>query len=564
MSSHTQSFDFVVVGSGGGGLVAALAAKQAGLQPVIIEKQPHVGGSTGMSGGAIWMPANPLMLADGVADSIDEGLQYFDSVVGPPDRGSSMERRRAFLNHGPEMLAFLQRKGIRLIRCAGYSDYYDNRRGGSVVGRSVEGVPWDGRVLGEWHERVIAGMPRGLGLAAKANEVRSITAFSRSPAAFGVAAKVVARTYISRALGRDLFTMGMSLIGQLTKLALDEGIPIWLDTATEGLVVENGRVVGVSIRRDDVSSSVSASHGVMLAAGGFERNAEMRRKYSFETQPNDGEYTMGNVGNTGEVLAAAIGLGAQSDYMDEAIWAPGPRAELASSSLRVARQYPGTILVNRDGRRFCNEANSYVEVGKAMYEFGANPAWLIFDDGFRRRYPWGKGMPKLRNLAAVLPGRLPKEWIAKGWIRCAGTIEDLARLIGLAPEALQDTVCRFNQFAARGSDPDFGRGESQYNRVLGDPGYSPNSALGPLGRPPFYATEIFPADVGTAGGVVTNADAQVIGVDDHPIEGLYATGNMTASVMGRTYPGAGASIANSMIFGYLGALHASRVQTRHI
>lgn len=557
MATWDESFDFVIVGSGGGGLVAALAAHEAGLKPVIIEKQQYVGGSTGMSGGVIWMPNNPLMRAEGVPDSYEDGLAYLEAVVGPPDEGSSLKRREAFLTHGPEMISFIQRKGVQLTRCEGYSDYYDNRNGGHARGRSIEGIPWDGKQLGEWHRKIIPGLGRGMGMVVKTNEVRSLPVYTRSPRSFATAARVMARTFLSRLRGKDLFTNGMSLVGQLTKIIIDSGIPLWLNTRVEELIVENGRVAGVRAIRNGVSVRVRGTSGVLLAAGGFERNAQMRMKYSADTQPSDGQWSMGNLGNTGEVLEAAIALGAKVDYMDDAVWLPTPRLELAGSTLSMARQYPRTIFVNKHGVRFCNESNSYLEVCKAMYAHDAVPAWLIFDDEYRRRYPWSRGMPTLRNLGAILPGRMPREWITKGWIKTAGTIEDLAQLIGVDPKTLADTVRRFNEHAAKGQDPEFGRGESQYNRALGDPGNKPNPALGPIDKGPFYATEIYPGDVGTIGGVITNENAQVLDESNTPIPGLYATGNMSATVAGRTYPGAGASVANTMTFGYIAARYAA-------
>jgi 3-oxosteroid 1-dehydrogenase len=550
-----EAFDLVIVGSGGGGLVAALAAHDAGLRPVVIEKQRFVGGSTGMSGGIIWLPDNPLMRAEGVPDSHADGLAYFESVVGPPDEASSLARREAFLTEGSRMVDFLQRSGIELVRCEGYPDYYDNRKGGNARGRSVEGVPWDGRQLGEWRDRVIPGMGRGLGMVAKTNEVRSLPAFLRSRRTAVITARVVLRTWLSRLRGQDLFTNGMSLIGQLTKQIVDAGIPIWLNTGVQELVVEGGRVVGVRADRGGVDVHVRAEKAVLLAAGGFERNPEMRRKYSGE-QPNEGAWTMANAGNTGEVLAAAIALGAKTDYMDDAVWLPGPRPELGGSSVSVGRQYPHAILVNAHGQRFVNEANSYLEVGKAMYANDAVPAWLVFDDRFRARYPWVRRLPEVRDLPSVWPGRMPPQLVENGVLKRADSLDELARVIGVDPDALVATVGRFNVFAAQGRDPDFHRGESAYNRALGDPGNKPNEALGPLDTGPFYATEIFPGDVGTIGGVITDEHARVLDESDEPIPGLYATGNMAATVMGRYYLGAGASIANTMAFGYIAARHA--------
>lgn len=557
MVSTEETYDLVIVGSGGGGLVAALAAVEAGLRPIILEKQSVVGGSTAMSGGVVWMPNNPLMQRDGVSDSFDEGLQYFDSVVGEPDAPSSFERRRAFLTEGNEMISFIEDLGVELVRCEGYSDYYDNVPGGKARGRSIEGIPWDGKQLGEWHSRINPGMARRIGLAVKTNEVRNIPTVFRSLRSFSAATRVVLRTYFSKIKRQDLFTNGMSLVGQLTKIIVAKGVPIHLDTAVDQLVVEKGRVVGVLASKDGVRTEFRGTKGVLLAAGGYEHNSEFRLKETEETQPNAGQWSIGNAGNTGDVLQAAIAVGASTDYMDEAVWFLTPRLEMAGSTLTLARQFPHTIFVNQDGKRFVNESNSYIEVGRAMYANNGAPCWLVFDDAYRRKVPWSSGMPKLRHLWSARPGNMPQEWVDNGWILKADSIEELAAKMEVEPAVLADTVRTFNAGAARGADPEFHRGESQYNKVLGDPGAKGNPALGDIATGPFYATQIFPGDVGTIGGVVCNERAQVLDESAAPIPGLYAAGNMAATVMGRTYPGAGASIAYTMVFGYIAAQDAA-------
>ena len=326
--------------------------------------------------------------------------------------------------------------------------------------------------------------------------------------------------------------------------------PLWINAAMDDLIVEDGRVVGARIVRDGARLNVEARKGVLLAAGGFGHNADMRRRYSGD-QPNEAQWSIANAGDTGEVLQTAMRLGAKTDLLDEAWWLPSvfiANGGTTAASLGSGRQRPGAIYVDSAGRRFCNESNSYVEVGKAMYANKAVPCWMVFDDGYVRRYVAG---------ANPLKRRLPLELIASGAVKRADTIGDLARQIEVPADALARTVQRFNDFAAKGLDPDFGRGQSAYNDCLGDPGYRPNAAIGPLERAPFYATKVHPADVGTCGGVITNEHAQVLDEHDRVIDGLYATGNTTATVMGRTYPGAGASIANSMVFGYVAARHAA-------
>jgi 3-oxosteroid 1-dehydrogenase len=542
-----ESYDVVIVGSGGGALVAAIAAAHAGLTPVVLEKESLVGGSTALSGGVIWIPNNPLMRAEGVPDSHSDALAYFEAVVGDAGPASSPERREKFLTAGSEMIMFLQQQGLAFLRCPGYSDYYDTCKGGNAQGRSLEPAPFDAKQLGEWHGRIRAGQARAIGLAVKTNEIRRLIHYNRSPESFAVAGQIWARTQLARLRGQDLVVSGEALMSRLVRIAVDRGIPIRTDVPTQDLVVEDGGVAGVRILQDGAPVRIEARRATLLAAGGFGHNAEMRRKYSGD-QPNDARWSKANPGDTGEVLAAAMALGAKTDLLDEAWWLPSTVPELGHSTLSMARQRPGAIFVDRTGERFCNESNSYVEVGKAMYARHAVPCWLVFDDGYRRRYAAMKS----------LPGKLPREWVDRGWIKKADTLAGLAQIIDVEPSRLERTVERFNANAARGVDPDFGRGDSAYNRNQGDPGYKPNHALGPLDRAPYYAAEIYPGDVGTCGGLLTNEHAQVLGSDGAPIPRLYATGNITATVMGRTYPGAGASIANSMVFGFVAARHAAR------
>jgi 3-oxosteroid 1-dehydrogenase len=552
MVNWDKSVDLLIAGSGGGGMVAGLAALDSGLEPLIVEKQHLVGGSTGLSGGMVWIPNNPLMKADGVADSHEAGLAYLADVVGDIGAASSTARREMFLTAGPEMITFLLRKGIRLVRCPGYSDYYPNHKGGNSAGRGVEGIPFDAAELGEWSGKLQPPMARNYGFLVLTNELRAVQYFNRSARTFMVATRVFLRTAVARMRRREMLTNGASLIAQILKamMRLGDGDPrVWTNAAMDDLIVEDGRVVGARVTRDGTSLNVEARHGVLLAAGGFGHNAEMRREYSGD-QPNEGKWSIANAGDTGEVLQTAMRLGAKTDLLDEAWWLPMVFiSDPGAVSLGSGRQRPGAIYVDSTGRRFCNESNSYVEVGKAMYANKAVPCWQIFDEGYVGRYVSGANLLKKR--------RIPENLIEKGAIKRADTIGALAREIDVPAEELEQAVKRFNEFAAKGLDPDFGRGQSAYNDCLGDPGYRPNAAIGPLDRAPYYATRVFPADVGTCGGVITNEHAQVLDEQNRVIEGLYATGNTTATVMGRTYPGAGASIANTMVFGYVAARHAA-------
>jgi len=549
-----HSVDLLIAGSGGGGMAAALAALDSGIEPLVIEKQALVGGSTGLSGGMVWLPNNPLMRADGIPDSHEDGLAYFDDVVGDIGEPSSPARREMFLTAGFEMINFLIRKGVRLVRCPGWSDYYPNHKGGNEAGRAIEGIPYDAAALGTWSDKVQPSMAKSYGgFVLKTNELRAVQYFNRSPRAFAVATRVFARTRAAKLRRQDLLTNGASLIGQMLKALIDlrGEPPIWTEAAMEDLIVDDGRVIGARVTHNGASLNIEARKGVLLAAGGFSRNADMRRRYGGD-QPNDGRWSIANAGDTGEVLQTAMRLGAKTDLLDEAWWLPSifiADGGDAARALGSGRQRPGAIYVDDTGRRFCNESNSYVEVGKAMYANKAVPCWMVFDEGYIHRYVSGANPFKKRSL--------PEELIERGAVLRGNTIADLARQMEVPAGALEQTVKRFNGFAAKGLDPDFGRGQSAYNDCLGDPGYRTNAALGPLEKAPYYATKVVPADVGTCGGLVANEYAQVLGEDDRVIEGLYATGNITATVMGRNYLGAGGSIAYTMVFGYVAARHAA-------
>jgi 3-oxosteroid 1-dehydrogenase len=551
VSDWDAEYDFVIAGSGGGGLVAAIAGADAEGEVLLLEKQALIGGSTCMSGGIFWIPNNPLMKAEGIHDSYDEALAHFETVVGDVGACSSTERRHAFLTAGPEMTTFLQNHGLRLVTCPGYSDYYSNLKGGSDFGRGLEPAPWNGTALGPWLTKLQPGLAQSLGMAVMTNEARSLSNYNRSVRSFATAARVVMRTVFAKARRQALLTNGASLVGQLLQIALRKNVAIWTEAPLDDLIVEDGRVVGVRTVRDGAPVNVRVRKGALISAGGFAHNRAMRQRYGGD-QPNEGKWTMSNPGDTGEAIETAMGLGAQTALMDEAWWMPMPRTgRFGQSTLDQARQRPRTVLVDADGRRFVNESNSYMEVGKAMYARNqtsrAVPCWVIFDDRYRKSYAHVRSHP----------GYFPKEMLESGKLKRAATLEELAAMCGIDADGLAETIDHFNANARAGKDPEFGRGESAYNRSLGDPSRKVvNPCLGPIDEPPFYACEVLPGDIGTCGGLVTDEYARVLDQNDKPIEGLYATGNSTATVMGRHYLGPGASISNSMVFGYIAARHA--------
>ncbi len=549
MSETEYTTDVVVVGSGGG-LCGAVTAAANGLETLVIEKEARLGGSTAISGGVLWLPNNPLMQAEGVADSFDEAMAYFDTVVGDAGPASSEARRTAYITEGANMVRFLQDLGLTFVRCDGYSDYYAGVRGvegGKARGRSIEATIFDGKELGPW----LAKMPPSMApVIVMTGEVAKLGLVRRSLTGVRVAGRVARRTAGARLKGETRLSNGAALIGQTLRAAIQHEVGIWTETGVDDLLVEDGRVAGVVATRNGRTVRIRARHAVLLSSGGFARNAEMRKKYS--KQPNAAEWTIANPGDTGEVIEAAMRHGAAVDLMDDAWWVPASVTPDGTPSLHIGeRSKPGSIIVDRDGRRYFNEAVSYMEAGRLMYAHNqdgrAIPSWLILDQRHRNRYLF----------AFQPPGITPKEWIASGYMKKADTLQELARQCGVDADSLEATVERFNSFARSGTDPDFHRGEGAHECYQGDFTNKPNASVGPLDKPPFYAVALYPGDVGTSGGLLSDEYARVLDTDHRPIPGLYATGNCTASVMGRTYPGAGASIGASFVFAYVAMKHVA-------
>jgi 3-oxosteroid 1-dehydrogenase len=540
--------DAVVVGSGGG-LCGAVTAAAAGLETLVVEKEPRLGGSTAISGGVLWLPNNPLMQAEGVPDSFDDAMAYFDTVVRDAGPASSPERRAAYITEGANMVRFLQDEGLSFIRCEGYSDYYAGVRGiegGVARGRSIEATIFDGRDLGPW----LAKLPTGLTpVVVLTGEVAKLQLVRRSMVGVRTAGRVALRTASGRLKGQTLLSNGAALIGQTLRAALQHEVGIWTDTPIVELLIDEERVVGVAASRHGRTVRIGARHGVLLSSGGFARNKAMRETYS--RQPNAAEWTVANPGDTGEVIEMAIAHGAAVDLMDESWWIPASMKPGGVAMHIGERSKPGSIIVDRDGQRYFNEAVSYMEAGRQMYlrnqDGRSVPSWMVMDSRHRSRYLF----------AFQPPGVTPKKWLDSGYMKRADTLEELARVCGIDATGFVATVERFNASARNGVDPDFHRGEGAHEQYQGDPTNTPNACIGPLDKPPYYAVEIYPGDVGTSGGMLCDEFSRVLDTDHRPIPGLYATGNCTASVMGRTYPGAGASIGASFVFAYIAMKHAA-------
>uniref|UniRef100_A0AAU2ABX1 3-oxosteroid 1-dehydrogenase n=1 Tax=Streptomyces sp. NBC_00093 TaxID=2975649 RepID=A0AAU2ABX1_9ACTN len=551
MTDWDYSTDFLVVGSGAG-IVGALRARALGKDVLVVEKSDQFGGSTCMSGGVMWLPNNPLMQREGVSDSIEDALRYFDTVVGDAGPASSPARRLAFVNAGIEMVNFLESEGLPFQRCEGYSDYYSGVRGcegGSARGRSIEAKVFDKKRLGPWRSRVRLGFSDGITIYTGEAAPLSLM---RTRIGLTTVARVGLRTALGRIRGQSLVANGAALIARLLDVLLRRDVPVWLESALADLVVEDGQVVGAVIHKGGRDVRVRARDGVLLAAGGFARDKEMREQHS-GGRPTSAQWTSANPGDTGETIRIAMAHGAATDMLDEAWWMPSwIRPDGTPVMCLSERSKPGSIIVDTAGHRYFNEAVAYQEAGQQMYarereSGGAVPSWLIVDSRHRKHYPFDMAPP----------GRTPKEWITSGAMKRGDSLEDLADQCGIPVAGLVKTIDRFNRLAVVGVDEDFHRGEGDHERFYGDITHKPNPCLGPVSKAPFYAVPLYPGDIGTSGGVLCDESGRVLNAEGEPISGLYATGNCTASVMGRKYLGAGASIAASAVFGYVAANHAS-------
>jgi 3-oxosteroid 1-dehydrogenase len=545
-----MTVDVLVLGSGAGGLVSALTAKELGLQALVVERSVRLGGSSALSGGGIWLPCNPLLESSGVTDTPELARQYLAAAVGDAGPSASPERQAAFVEGALDMSVFLQRRRVRLVH-SWHPDYYAQLPGGLNPGRSVESDFVDGRPLGS----LLALLPpRAAPLVTLSRENGGIYRATRSFANFRTLVRAALRTISARLRGEELLSMGRGLVGQLLLEIQREQIQVWTESVAAEPIVENGRIVAMTVIRGGEATLVRVRRGVLIATGGFARNAAMREQYS--PKPVAAAWTMANMGDQGDGIKLGMSLGGVTALMDEAWWMPAfhmpPSGRVQFA--QYERSLPGSIIVDSAGKRFFNEGVPYMEVGQWMLqhhnEVPAVPSWLIFDRTYRRRYVFGARPPWIT----------PRSWTKSGMVKTAGSISGLAAQCGIDADGLNGTVARFNEFARSGRDDDFHRGEVPYDLHNGDPTNKPNPCLGPLLRAPFYAVPIYPGDVGTCGGLLTDQHARVLTDEGAPITGLYATGNATAPVSGTVYPGAGMSIAASMVFGRRAVQHMTTLE----
>lgn len=544
MGTFDQEYDVVVVGSGASALAAALGARDEGLSVVMIESSARWGGNSNKSGGGMWLPNNPLMQADGAGDSREEALTYLALTARNEYRATSRTRQEAFVDGVEDWVRTCQKYGLELVRAKDYPDYYPELPGGKI-GRALEVRPISPKVMGPWRTK----MAVAAALPVMTDDVWLLTRAFVTLSGFTRGVRLVLRTLRGLVTGKGLLAgIGVALTGSLLRATvLEGGATLLLETPMTDLVHEGDRVVGIKAMHRGREITVRARHGVVLGSGGFDGNRAKRK----ELQGIEGAPS-GVLTNLGVPIEAAARHGAALELMDDAWWGASvisvePGVE-DPTFLVGERAMPYSILVDGQGRRFANESESYIDLGHHMLEHDKDGRWWMIADKRHRRY--------LRNYL-LAPG-IASKLKARGSYHEADTIEELARKIGADPAVLRETVDRFNGFARSGVDGDFGRGASAYDRYYSDPRVHPNPNLGPLEKAPFDAVEIVIGDLGTKGGIVTDEHARALREDGTVIEGLYASGNCSASVMGNTYPGPGSTLGPATVFGLIAARHIGR------
>ena len=550
--------DVLVAGSGAGGLAAAITAAQHGLEVVVTEKEPLFGGTTAYSAGGIWIPCSSHARRAGVSDSADAALRYLEQEVGGQ---LDSAKARAYLAACAEMLDFIERHtSVRFTLMTAWSDYHPDLPGASAGGRSLVPEPFDGRLLGEHFRDLrppLATMMLFGGMSVGRTDIPHLLNVTRSPRSALHVARLLGRYGVDRMRwprGTRL-TNGNSLVAQLAKWLFDRGVPLWLGSPLLKLVRAEGRVTGAIVRRDGTEIEVTARRGVVLACGGFPRDGDMRLEHYRHVAAGKNHVPLAPSGNTGDGIRAARGVGAAftAEYSQPAAWTPvslvpQPDGMAIPYPHFIDRCKPGYIAVDRRGRRFANEADSYHDFMPRLFdacrEDRTVEAFLVSDHRAIRRYGIGVAPPA--------PGRLGP-YLRSGYLARAETPEALARALGIDPAGFVAQLERYNRSAERGEDPEFGKGTNAYHRFGGDPSHSPNPNIAPIVTPPYYAVRLVPGDLGTFIGLSTDPLARVLDVNERPIPGLYAVGNDQASVMGGTYPGAGITIGPAMTFGYIAA-----------
>lgn len=560
-------YDVVVIGAGAGGMAAALTAKIEGCSVLLVEKTDRVGGSTAISGGAVWAPLNAQSAQVGHPDSFEKVWTYLRNTVGD---AAPAGMQQAFVRHGAGMVDYLEKHtAVRLVARSYSPDYYPDREGAAFGGRSLDPAMFDGRELGAHFKELRDPLPEFMvlgGMMVTMTDAKHLLAVTRSFTSWREGMKLVLRYFSDRLRGYHRGTrlvLGNALAARLFKSVIDRGIDYWLDTPVQKLDVSHGAVVGVSLVREGKPVQVRARRGVVVATGGFPWSEELR---SAHYPAPTGPWSMSPQGNRGEGIALAREAGAVlgQGHANPAFWAPVSILHRPDGSvvryphLVWDRAKPGLMAVNGAGQRFVNESTSYHEFVRAMYRSHETvptlPAYLVCDSDFMEQ--WGMGL--------ALPGGRPRDHLVKaGYLVKAPTLQALGDALGIGGAALAATAARFNAQAEQGRDDDFGKGSTEYNRYLGDAAHRPNPCIGALGQGPFYAVQVFAGDIGTAVGIACNEDAQALDAAGQPIAGLYMAGNDMHSVMGGEYPAPGITLGPALTFGWIAGRQLAQAAPSH-
>jgi len=563
-AGDTLQCDLVIVGSGASGLSAAVVAARLGLDVVVAEKEPVIGGTSAWSGGWLWIPRNPLALAAGQVESLDEIRTYLRAELGNSYDEQIIE---TFLAQGPRMVAFFEQETeVKFFNGATLPDFHGNLPGAASGGRAVCAQPFDGRRLGKdialLRPPLDLVSPLGMGIASGADMGHFFNMFQRWPSFLHVTRRVGRHLMDRVRHGRGMHLVnGNALVARLLKSALDLKIRIMPASPVIELLRGQTRIEGVVIAGPGGRTRLLARRGVILAAGGFPHDV-LRRARLFAHAPTGAEHwSAAPRGNTGDGLRLGESAGGvvRDDLSAGGGWVPvslvpNPGGADGHFPHLVERAKPGLIIVRADGRRFCNEANSYHDVISALIETTppGEPleAWLVCDHRFIRRYGLGRVRPRPFLLGP---------WLRNGYLKQGRSLEALAQACGISPQGLRDTVERFNGFARQGRDTDFGRGETAFNRAMGEPAHQPHPNLGELVKGPYYAVRIVPGSLSTFAGLRTDDRARVLDGERQPVPGLYAVGNDMSSIANGRYPAGGFTLGPGMTFGYIAAHDAAGV-----